>query len=148
MSQVPVTISVSSVQEDQGLKEASRSEYQGFLHVGPDVTYLRYEDTEGVNNTVRLTPEGVRVYRRGGLHAWQDFRLGEITGGALSFHPEGLNGMTLRVHTHQLLWEAGPREGHLAMVYDLFTADSSAEDADLMALSLGRFTLEMIWVAL
>lgn len=148
MSQRPVTISVSSVQEDQGLKEASRSEYQGFLHVTPDVTYVRYEDAEGVSNTVRLTAEGVRVYRRGGMNAWQDFRQGEITGGALSFHPEGQNGMALRVRTHRLRWEATPREGHLTMVYDLFTADSAAEDADLMALCLGRFTLEMIWMAI
>ena len=147
MSQIPVTISLSSIQEDGELKEVSRHEYQGLLHCGPEVTYVRYEDAEGVSNTVRLAAGGVRVYRRGGLHAWQDFRVGEITGGGMSFQPDGQNGMTLRVHTHQLLFHTGPREGQLSLVYDLFTADSAAEDADLMALCLGRFTLEMAWTA-
>jgi uncharacterized beta-barrel protein YwiB (DUF1934 family) len=145
VSQIPVTISLSSIQEDGELKDVARHEYQGLLHFTAEVTYVRYEDAEGVSNTVRLASDGVRVYRRGGLHAWQDFRLGEVTGGGLSFQPDAQNGMTLRVRTHQLVFDSGPREGQLSLVYDLFTADSAADDADLMALCLGRFTLEMAW---
>ncbi|MEB3284853.1 MAG: DUF1934 domain-containing protein [Candidatus Sericytochromatia bacterium] len=148
MNQVPITISISSIQEDGGLKEASRSEYQGLLHRGPTVTYVRYDDTEGNSNTLRLAPEGVRVYRRGGMQAWQDFRLGEVTGGGLSFDPERHSEMMLRIHTHELVWTASAREGQLALVYDLYTGTSAAEDADPMELTLGRFTLEVAWAVI
>jgi hypothetical protein len=55
--------------------------------------------------------------------------------------------MVLRVMTRELAWSATAHGGQLTLVYDLFTAESAAADADPTALSLGRFTLDLAWTA-
>lgn len=148
MSGIPVAVSISSVQEDGGLRGSTRREHRGVLHERDGGAYLIYDDDEGCAVTLRLSPGQVRMYRRGAMNAWQDFRTGEWTGGLFALG-EGRHGeMVLRVLTRSLALTLAAAGGHLALVYDLFTADSAEPDADPTALPLGRFTLDVAWTPL
>jgi uncharacterized beta-barrel protein YwiB (DUF1934 family) len=148
MNRFPVYISVSSVQEDGGLREGIRREHRGTFHELDGVAYLLYEDDEGCTTTLRLSADGVRLYRRGSMNAWQDFRRGEWTGGLFALGVGRQGEMVLRVLTRDLAWTRTAKSGQLALVYDLYTAESADADADPTALSLGRFTLDLAWTAL
>ncbi|MEB3330220.1 MAG: DUF1934 domain-containing protein [Candidatus Sericytochromatia bacterium] len=148
MSRTSVFISVSSVQEDGGLREGTRREHRGTFHERAGVAYLVYEDDEACTTTLRLGTDEVRLYRRGALNAWQDFRCGEWTGGLFALGAGRQGQMVLRVLTRELCWTHTPQGGQLALVYDLYTAESADADADPTGLSLGRFTLDLAWTAL
>jgi uncharacterized beta-barrel protein YwiB (DUF1934 family) len=147
VSKKPVTIGVSSVQEDGDAREVTTRAHRGHLYEKEGATWLLYED-DGTSTTMRLGAGEIRIHRRGLVNSWQDFRPGEVTGGLLSVG-EGAGGeMVLRVRTERLVVTQDPARGRIELVYDLFTGASAASDADPMDVSLGRFTLDLVWDAL
>lgn len=144
MSKQAVLVSVSSVQEDQGARSATRREHLGWRHRQPDGAYLLFDD-EGTRTTIKLLPEEVRIYRRGLLNGWQYHRLAELTGGLLALGEGPRGEMVLRVQTRSLSWVDDDSTGRLCLVYDLFSADAPEPDSEPETLSLGRFTLDLAW---
>lgn len=148
MSKKPVTIAVSSTQEDDGLREVTTKAHRGTFYERDGGAYLFYEDDQGTSTTLRLGTDELRIYRRGVVNAWQDFRAGEITGGLLALG-EGAGGeMILRVQTKQLDVVRDPDRGRILLTYDLYTGASADPEADLMEVALGHFTLDVVWDAL
>lgn len=141
MSKKPVTISLTSVQQDNGQHEVTNQTRQGTLYERDGATWILYDD-EGTATTMRLAPEEIRLYRRGEVSSWQVFQLGELTGGMLTL---GAGDMILRVMTSHFLVNVAPREGHVELHYELFTAETAEPDADPTKLSLGKFTLAVDW---
>lgn len=147
MSKKPITIAVSSTQEDDGLREVSMRVHRGHLYERDGSRWLLYDD-DGTATTVRFGASDVRIYRRGTVNAWQDFQAGELTGGLLALGEGEDGGMVLRVLTRKLALTLDPDRGRLELEYDLFTAASGQPDADPTELSLGHFTLDLVWDAL
>lgn len=139
----PVTISISSVQEGDGAREATAQVREGVLYERDGAHYLLYDD-EGTATTVRFQPEEIRLYRRGEVSSWQVFQLGELTGGHLALGPSE---MILRVMTSHFRIVQGERAGRIELHYELFTGESADPAADPTKVSLGKFTLELAWQA-
>ncbi len=148
VSKKPVTISVSSVQEDDGLREVTTKAHRGTLHERDGGLYLLFEDDEGTSTTLKLEDGAIRIYRRGVVNAWQDFRNGEVTGGLVALGAGAGGEMILRVITTRMDVVRDPDRGRIQLAYDLFTGASADPDADLMEVTLGRFTLDLVWDAL
>lgn len=147
MSKKAVTIAVASTQEDGDLREVTTRAHRGWLYVRDGGVWLLYED-EGTSTTIKVTAEGVRTYRRGAMNAWQDFQLGELTGGLLALGGAEETGMVLRVLTTRLAVTLDPDRGRLELEYDLFTGATADPEADPTELPLGHFTLDVVWDAL
>ena len=147
MSKKPVTICVSSVQEDDDLREVTTRAHKGVLYERDGGHWLLYDD-EGTSTTVKLVGGGVRIYRRGTVNAWQDFQLNELTGGMLTLGESEEGGMVLRVLTKRLAVTLDPNRGRIELEYDLFTGATSDPEADPTELPLGHFTLDLVWDAL
>jgi uncharacterized beta-barrel protein YwiB (DUF1934 family) len=137
----PVTISLSSVQQDADQREITEKTHEGVLYERDGARYLLYDD-EGTATTMRFTADEIRLYRRGEVSSWQFFQLGEMTGGLLSLGPSE---MILRVMTSHFLLDESPSNGRIQLHYELFTAETSAPDADPTQLSLGKFSLSLDW---
>lgn len=143
----PVTISVSSVQEDEDLREVTTRAHQGLLYERDGGHWLLYDD-EGTSTTVKLGGGVLRIYRRGTVNAWQEFQQGELTGGLLTLGESEEQGMVLRVLTKKLAVTLDPDRGRIELEYDLFTGKSADPEADPTELPLGHFTLDLVWDAL
>lgn len=147
MSKKSVTIAVSSTQEDADLREVTTRVHQGHLYERDGGRWLLYDD-DGTATTVKFGADGLRIYRRGTVNAWQDFREGELTGGLLALGPIEEGGMVLRVLTRKLAITLDPDRGRIEIEYDLFTGASADPAADPTELGLGHFTLDLVWDAL
>jgi uncharacterized beta-barrel protein YwiB (DUF1934 family) len=141
VSKKPVTISLSSVQADDDLREVTEKTHAGTLYERDGAAYLLYDD-DGTSTTLRLTPDEIRLYRRGEVSSWQVFQLGEMTGGLLSLGPSE---MILRVMTSHFHLAHSPQNGRIELHYELFTAETAAADADPTRVSLGKFSLSLDW---
>lgn len=143
MSKQIVEISLTSRQEDGGLEEVTRQTHEGVLYQKEGADYLLYtEAAEGINTSIRLDPQEIRLYRRGEHSSWQAFQLGEFTGGMLTI---GAGEMVLRIHTSHFSLEQGERAGRMALHYEMWTSSSADPAADPYDVSLGRFVLDMDW---
>lgn len=147
-SKKAVTISVSSTQEDQDLREVTTRAHQGVLYERDGGHWLLYTDDDGTTTTVKLMGEDLRIYRRGTVNAWQDFRRNELTGGLVALGESEEGGMVLRVLTTKLAVTMDPDRGRIELEYDLFTGASADPAADPTELTLGHFTLDLVWDAL
>ncbi len=147
MSKKVVTISVASTQEAEDLREVTTRAHQGLLYERDGGRWLLYED-EGTTTTLRFTADHLRIYRRGAMNGWQDFRPGELTGGLLALGADEESGMVLRVLTTKFALTLDPDRGRIELEYDLFTGASDAPEADPTELPLGHFTLDLVWDAL
>ncbi|MDB5099352.1 MAG: hypothetical protein JWM80_3773 [Cyanobacteria bacterium RYN_339] len=138
---LPIAITVVSVQTDGEERVETRQERVGTLYVRDGAQYMLYDD-EGTATTVRFEPEEIRLYRRGEVSSWQNFQLGELTGGMLSLGPSE---MILRIMTsHFRIIQTGAT-GLIELHYELFTGETADPAADLTALGLGKFTLTFTW---
>lgn len=145
----PVTISVSSTQEDEDLREVTTRAHQGVFYERDGGHWLLYTDDEdGTTTTVKLVGDDLRIYRRGTVNAWQDFKQNELTGGLVALGEGEEGGMVLRVLTKKLAVTMDPDRGRIELEYDLFTGASGDPEADPTELTLGHFTLDLVWDAL
>ncbi|MFN3428628.1 MAG: DUF1934 domain-containing protein [Candidatus Sericytochromatia bacterium] len=143
MSKKPISITLNSRQEDEGLSHVTTETHAGSLYDKNDGRYLLFKnEDDGVSTSIRMDPDEIRLFRRGALESWQVFRLGEITGGVLTL---GVNAMVLRVHTSHFQVEQADHGGRIELHYQLWTAADSDPASDPHELSLGRFELSLDW---
>lgn len=146
MSKKSVAISLSSRHEgdaagENGEGSLTRQTHLGTLHERDGACYLRYDEEE-ISTTLKIAGGEIRLYRRGKVDSWQIFSPDDVTGGLLTL---GGSEMVLRIHTSALEVVKEPTGGRVLLVYELFTSESNAPDADPMGMSLGRFTLSIDW---
>ena len=108
MNKLHVSISLSSVQQDEDQREVTERSHSGTLYERDGAYYLLYDD-DGTATTLRFTPQEIRLYRRGEISSWQVFQLGELTGGLLTL---GASEMILRVMTNHFCVAQSGADSH------------------------------------